>query len=251
VLLKAENAATTLLVHFPGLGANAESYAKSVHDAMGRTYDTLSFLRYGETYAREALMGAIEQAIQSSDKDHTVLHGGSFGAAVIYDLISDPACREFLKRNNVIGAILETPILDKKHLRSAASKMPDRALINAAVLMNSARSGNLGRELVELSSGERRSILQEALREKTENRKIETPVYAVFSENDNLGDNLKIRDTLQSQAEKMDSMAVASSDKMGHHVADDQYWPMWQKEKEVVRQFEELDRANPNVRQRN
>ena len=103
----------TLLAHLPGFGEDAEQYAEPMHISMGKSYCTLALKGYGETYSRESLAEALGQAIALSGKQNTILHGDSFGAGVVYDLISDPAGREFLTRNNVRGAILEPQFLDK------------------------------------------------------------------------------------------------------------------------------------------
>jgi pimeloyl-ACP methyl ester carboxylesterase len=240
----------TLLVYFPGFGEDAEQYVKPMHVLMGKSYCTLALKGYGEAYSRESLVEALGQAIQLSGKQNTILQGNSFGAAVVYDLVSDPAGREFLKRNNVVGAILETPVLDKEHLHSRARLIPDNILTRGALLLDSMRSLNSMRSLrslapaqgsVELSHSQKKSMIREALREKTADRQIEVPVHVVFTQNENLSDNGKIIQTLQSQAKKISSSTVMSADDNGHHVADDQYEYMWREEKKVIDGFVNQD----------
>ena len=211
-----------------------------MHSVMGKSYCVLGLKGYGEAYSRESLMGALGQAIQSSGKQNTILHGDSFGAGVVYDLISDSTAREFLQRSNVVGAILETPFLDKEHLKSKARLLPNSILLRGSMLFDKVRNlKSLApqQDLVELSSSQKKSILIEALREKTTNKKIGVPVHLVFAENESLSDNKKILETLQSQAGKISFSTVMSEDDNGHHVKSNEYENMWRREKEVIEGF--------------
>lgn len=231
---------STLLLHLPGFGEDAEQYAEPMHILMGKSYCTLALKGYGEAYSKESLVEALEQAIQLSGKQNTVLHGDSFGAAVVYDLISDPVGGEFLKRNNVVGAILETPFLDKEHLRAGARSIPDNILLRGSMLFDQVRGlRSLAPQqgLVELSRFQKKSMLSEALRKKTAERKIEVPVHVVFSQNESLSDNGKIIQTLQSQAKEISSSVVMSANDNGHHIASDAYENMWRNEKEAADDF--------------
>ena len=91
--------------------------------------------------------------------------------------------------------------------------------------------------LVELSSSEKKSILSEALREKTTEKSIGVPVHIVLVQNESLSDNEKIMATIRSQAKNVSSSTVMSAGDNGHHIADKEYEPMWKKEKEVIAGF--------------
>ena len=158
----------------------------------------------------------------------------------MYDLIGDPDGRVFLKENNVAGAVLEAPFLDKDHLRSNARSIPDNILIRGGLLFDKVRnlnSLNPGRGLVQLSRAQKKNVLREALREKTTEKKIEIPIYVVLAENESLSDNEKIMETLKDQAMEMASTFVASADDNGHHIADNTYENMWGKEREAIEGF--------------
>jgi hypothetical protein len=240
--IQSAGSSDTLLVHLPGFGEDAEQYIVPMNILMGKSYCVLALKGYGETYSKESLMGALGQAIQLSGKQNTILHGDSFGAGVVYDLISDPDTGEFLKRNNVVGAILETPFLDKGHLHSKARLLPDKILLKGSMLfdkMRNLKSLAPQQGIVELSTSQKKSMLGEALREKTTNKKIEVPVHVVFAEKESLSDNEKIMETLQSQAEKISSNTVMSAEDNGHHIENNAYESMWQEEKKVIDGFVE------------
>ena len=229
-----------MLIHLPGFGEDAEQYAEPMHVLMEKSYRTVALKRYGEVFSRELLVEALGQVIQSSGKQNTVFHGDSFGAAVVYDLISNPADREFLKRNNVVGAILEAPFLDKNHLKGKARLIPDEVLIRGSMLFDKVRnlrSLTPRQDMVELSPSEKKSIIREALREKKGERKIEVPIHVVFVEDESLSDNEKIMKTLQSQGQEVSSITVMSADDNRHHIADGQYEDMWREEKEAIDVF--------------
>ncbi|MFA6520671.1 MAG: alpha/beta hydrolase [Candidatus Paceibacterota bacterium] len=232
----------TLILHFPGFGEDAEQYAESMNTLMGESYYTLALEGYGEKFSGEYLIEALEQALTLSGKHRVVFHGISFGAGVAYDLISNPVVRDFLKRNNVVGAILEAPVLDNRHLRRALRIAGEKTLMRAGMLfdkMRDLKSLAPKKGLVKLSHSQKESMLSEALREKTTDRKIELPVYVVFSKDESISDNEKIRETLESQAKNMSFSIVASAEDNGHHIADDKYESMWKAEKEIIDGFVE------------
>ena len=80
-------------------------------------------------------------------------------------------------------------------------------------------------------------MLLEVLKEKTLGRKIDIPVYVVFSEKENLSDNGKIMETLQSQAKEVNFKIVESSHNVKHQIAEDQYGNMWKEEKKIIKDF--------------
>jgi len=231
----------TLLAHLPGFGEDVELYAEPMHILMGKSYCTLALKGYGETYSRESLAEALGQAIALSGKPNTILHGDSFGASVVYDLISDPAGREFLTRNNVRGAVLEAPFLDKEHLRSGARAIPDTILLRGSLMFDRIRGlkslAPKQEGLVKLSPSEKKSILSEALREKTTEKSINVPVHIVLVQNESLSDNRKIMETIRRQTKNVSSSTVMSAGDNGHHIADNEYEPMWKKEKEAIDSF--------------
>jgi hypothetical protein len=239
--LQSAEPSNVLVLHFPGFAVDAEQYAESMHGSMEKSFCTIALKSYGEAYSRESIVEALGRAIQVSGKQNVILHGNSFGAAVVYDLISDPNGREFLRGNNVVGAVLETPVLDKEHLQSRIRLVPDRILVVGALGLDTIRDlrsfGPAILGLVKLSRSQKKSILLEALREKTAGREIDVPIHVVFTKNENISDNRKIMETLQSQAKEISSNTVMSADDMGHHVADDSYGDMWRSEEKAIEGF--------------
>lgn len=246
VELESSEPSTTLLVHYPGFAEDAEQYAEYMHYSMGKSLCVLTLKGYGEVFSKESVMAVMEKAIQLISKRSVIFQGDSFGAAVVYDLISDPANTEFLKRNNVVSAILETPFLDKEHLQSRARLIPDKILMRASMLFDKMRSGRVLKSasgsgkrsgLVELSDSQKKSMLIEALREKTAERKIEMPVHVVFSQGESISDNNKITKTLQSQTKEISFSTFKSADDSSHNIADNALENMWGEEKKVIDGF--------------
>ena len=230
----------TLLVHLPGFGEDTKQYIEPMHNVMGKSHCTLALNGYGETYSKEQLISALEQAIQKSGKQHVILHGSSFGAGVAYDLISTG---EFVTRNKIVGAILETPFIDKKHLKSRVRSLPDSVLLRGSILFEKVRNlkslAPSQEGLLALTSAQKRSIITEALREKTNNsgQKVTTPIHLIFVENESISDNEGIVETLQSQAESISFSTFPSADDNGHHIKQDAYEHMWLEEKRVKDEF--------------
>ena len=242
--LKAGKPSDVLLVHFPGFREDGPHYAVSMHRELGQVHDTLALDGYGETFSRELLVEALSRAIQQTGKQKIILHGTSFGSSVVYDLISDPVAKDFLKSAHVFGAILETPFLDKQHLKSRTRLLPDRSFMRGAEMLDriigNARSlGSQQEGSVDLPKSQQRSLLQEAIREKTvEGRTITIPIHVVLAENENLSDNAKIIKTLESQATEISTSTVKSAEESGHRIADEEYEPMWKKERAFMDRLE-------------
>jgi hypothetical protein len=235
----------TLLLHFPGFGEDAEQYANSMHFNMQKSFCTVALKGYGEIYSRTALVEALKQIIQSSGKHNIVFHGDSFGAGILYDLISDPINNSFITDNNIRGAILEAPFLDKRHLQSRTRMVPDAVIIRGGLLYDRIRNLNSltpKREgLIELTPLQKKTVISEALRDKTTDKLIEIPIHVVFAQNEDLSDNQKIMATLKSQGKEISFSTVKSADdKIGHHIADNEYDQMWRKEKEAIEGFIKL-----------
>ncbi len=208
-----------LIVHFPGLGKDGEKEAEAAHIGMGQRYSTMALKSYGREHSRDILVSAIKTAIgMRGAGKKIVLHGGSLGAAVVYDFIGDVQNHEFLRGNNVVGAILETPVLDREHLSPLLRKLPNSMLTSGAT--GFVRSGN-GME----DKGEKIDvdILKEALREKTVGKFIEIPTHVIFAERDSLADNDKTLATLRAQAKMLthdSAESKASRGRAAHMFAD-------------------------------
>ncbi len=227
-LLPSIKPSDTLLFHFPGFMVDGEEYVEPMHYEMDQRFNTLTFKGYGEHYTKESLVQAIEQALQSEHMKNVVLHGSSFGSSVVYDLITDPQYQEFIEKNGIVGAILETPVLGKDHINRKFRILPTNVLIAGAVRLAESRKENPRTLDV--------ARFAEMLREKTEDKKISIPLHVVFAEHDTLLDNEKTMATLQQQAVDITSQVVESAKgNRGHQVAD--YEDMWHSEKEVVLNF--------------
>ena len=219
-----------LVLHFPGFGMDGIADAESIHVSMGQKYHTLALKGYGHIYSRDALVEAISSAIQITGQGKkVVLQGNSFGATIIYDLVSDQKTRDFLERNNIVGAILETPVLDRMHLAAKLKNLPDAMLVWGAQQIAQIRSGPIGRGK-ELD----KHMLQEALRVKS-GGKIEIPIHVIFAQNESLANNEQTLVTLQKQAEKMSIDTVSSSPSNGHVIAN--YEAMRESEIAIVDRF--------------
>ena len=217
VEIKSPEFSDALLMCFPGFRIDGEKETEHVHAGMNRQYDTASIRGYGEMYSRDAVFAAITNAIQNIGPGRqVVLHGTSFGAGVIYDFITDPHNRDVL-RQYVAGVILETPVLDKRHLSSMLRQRSDVWLTESAHIF-----GRAFGDVQSHQSSSYDSMIPEALREKTQEKIITLPLHIVFAENDFLVDNEKTLTTLRQQAEGQEVTTETVPHRKGnrHKIAD-------------------------------
>ncbi len=233
--LKPSQPSSILILNFPASTGTSEKYIEYMYASMGKDVSIISLEDYSEKYSRQHLVDAFEKLIMSTgEKQNIVLHGISFGSTVVYDLMSDPTMQDFIKKNNVVGAILETPVLDKNHLISKARFVPDE------VIMRGIRLRGKMREFYDLNKSKDTShLFQEALRIKTTDRNIELPVHCIFALDEDLSDNEKITQTLQNQTKQVSFGFVRSETDKGHHIANDEYGRMWKEERKIISNFTE------------
>jgi|GEM_PF-4624086 len=242
VQMEASTPSNTWVLHLPGFNADGEEYSGSMYKSMDGAYNAIALKTYQEPFAYNNLKKAIEDAIRLSGGGDIVLHGNSFGSMIVYGLISNPSDQEFLQRNNIKGAILETPVLDKDHLNVKLRNVDDKALLSRANLFIasgvSKLSDNyaLGGGAVRFQKNElNKQMVAEVLRRKTENSLISTPTYVIFAEDDMLIDNQLIQATLNTQVKNLSTLTIASKGRHRHHAAD--YDAMWKAEKIMVEKF--------------
>ena len=229
----------TLLLRLPAIGINAEEEAEGVHYSMEQKYNTLTLKEYGDEYSHDALKHAVEKAIRASGKRHAILHGTSFGAGVIYDLMSDPGDTDFAKSNNIKGAILETPALGKNAFNKRFRTVSDSILIASGVKISrmvSASGAGTGTVGYRKPGQELKpNIMAELFRQKTDGRKLHIPLHVVFAEDDHLIDNAKTLEILKSQCTDLSFETVPSTAKSLRHQID--YGRVWKKERAVIDRF--------------
>jgi hypothetical protein len=235
-----ERPSETALVLFPALAMDGSQDAEGLYHVLGQKYDTFAFKNYGEEYSRDSVREALFEVMRKVGRKHVVLHGASFGAGIIYDLISDPATSHDLEQAGVRGAILETPALDKNHFNRRFRSVPDPVLISGGMAMSRAIS-NVSRPGVAGHRAPGQKLTQSEfaalLREKTVGRKVRVPVHVVFAEGDRLVDNRKTLQTLRSQCENISFETVPSTSRSLHHQID--YEAVWRKEPSVIERFAE------------
>lgn len=225
----------TLIVHLPSIRADGEEYTENMHYGMDRKFNALTLRDYGVGYARDRIIQAIGAAIERGGARAVVFHGTSFGASVVYDLISDPALQDFLQEHRVAGAILESPILDKNHLNSTFRLLPEAILVKGASRF-AEMSAYVEAKVKRVERRDLTHLLAEVLREKTTDKRITLPVHAVFTDKESLADPEKTRRTLEAGSNKVSFTVVASaSGRHGHQPQN--YLEMWRGEKDVIEQF--------------
>lgn len=230
----------TAIVHFPAFAIDGEKDAENLHYVMEQRYATLALKDYGEEYSHDALKKALEKAVRESGKSNVVLHGASFGAGVIYDLISDASDPDFAEANNIRGAILETPALGKSHFNKRIRSVPDSILISGGRKFSKAVSHLSGPDSAVAGYREpgremNQNMIAELFREKTAGRKIHIPIHVVFAEHDHLVDNDEVLKTVRSQSSEVSFQTVPSTAKSLRHQID--YENTWKQERAVIEGF--------------
>ena len=107
-----ETPSDTLILSFPGFAVDGAEECEADHIGREQRYVTVGLRAYGDIYSRDALLNAVSSIIKSIGQEKKViLHGTSFGGGVVYDFISDPNNRDFLRRNKIVIITSMYPII--------------------------------------------------------------------------------------------------------------------------------------------
>ena len=223
------------LLHLPGLraGGGGGNNLIPIQRELDGVTNGLALSYYMEPYSKDNLRGAIQKALEIKAKGPVIMHGHSYGASLVYDLVSDDRGADFIKTNNIAGVILESPVIDKDNMSPRIRNFPDRIIL--------AMSGALSNfapppEGIASSKELDRQMMAEVLRLKTKGGKIDISVLVSFAEADKLIDRETSLKTLQELSSSISAQIYPSAQgEHGHQFKD--IGDVRSKEREFIEQI--------------
>ena len=192
------------LLHLPGLraGGGGGNNLIPIQRELDGVTNGLALGYYKEPYSKDNLRGAIQKALEIKAKGPVIMHGHSYGASLVYDLVSDDHGADFVKTNNIAGVILESPVIDKDNMSPRIRRFPDRIILAMSGALSNFAPPPVG---IESSKELDRQMMAEVLRPKTARVKINVPVQVSFAKKDNL---VNIETSLNTLQELSSSITV-------------------------------------------